>query len=290
MEATKTETKKSWRDVIEIHPAANVFPLLAEEDLKALAKDIEQNGLRSRVACWRDDEADKVYLIDGRSRLDALELLGRTVLDGTVIDRQYSTGVCATGEPSSLVIGYNIRRRHLSKEQQADLIVKVMNASTDFANLAKSVKRDDSGKLIGSEKSQNKQKAIEEGLKQGISKRTVERSLAKAKGPTKSPREKKPPEPDYKVTVEESEDQRVEPKAQTVAVKPASEAAPSFAPTEVEAPRPIGQWTVQSAINETDIFIRVLMDRAPDRKGRYAFAVEIQRLGIRFEEENRKGK
>ena len=34
MEAMEIETKKTWRDVIEIHPAANVFALLPQEGLK----------------------------------------------------------------------------------------------------------------------------------------------------------------------------------------------------------------------------------------------------------------
>ena len=93
----------------------------------------------------------------------------------------------------------------------------------------------------------------------------MERSIAKVKGPTKPPREKKSPEATYKATVKGSEDKRAEPNAQTAAVKPAPEAVPAVAPTEVEADRPVEQWSVESAINETSAFVRVLMDRA-DRK------------------------
>ena len=35
---------KSWRD-IPIHPAADLFPLMAPDELKALGEDIKKNGL-----------------------------------------------------------------------------------------------------------------------------------------------------------------------------------------------------------------------------------------------------
>jgi hypothetical protein len=36
---------KSWRDVQPIHPAAELFPLMAPDELRALGEDIKKNGL-----------------------------------------------------------------------------------------------------------------------------------------------------------------------------------------------------------------------------------------------------
>jgi hypothetical protein len=34
MEATKQETKKRWRDIYKVHPAADLFPMLPEDELR----------------------------------------------------------------------------------------------------------------------------------------------------------------------------------------------------------------------------------------------------------------
>lgn len=39
--------KKSWRDVIPVHPAADMLPLLSDEELLELADDIKAHGLQS---------------------------------------------------------------------------------------------------------------------------------------------------------------------------------------------------------------------------------------------------
>ena len=42
----------TWRHTIVIHPEADEFPLLDAAELKALADDIKDNGLRTR-SLWR---------------------------------------------------------------------------------------------------------------------------------------------------------------------------------------------------------------------------------------------
>ena len=70
---------KSWRDFWKVHPAADVFPLMDADALQKLADDIEANGLK--VPVERRLTANGVYVIDGRNRLDALELAGVQLVD-----------------------------------------------------------------------------------------------------------------------------------------------------------------------------------------------------------------
>lgn len=65
-----------WRDILPVHPAADALPLLSPEALQELADDIKANGLLEPPTLWHDIETDKTYLLDGRNRLDALELNG----------------------------------------------------------------------------------------------------------------------------------------------------------------------------------------------------------------------
>jgi ParB-like chromosome segregation protein Spo0J len=55
----------------EIHPAADVFPMLPDDELAALAEDIKQNGLMYPIVTAVDG-----ILIDGRNRLRACEMVG----------------------------------------------------------------------------------------------------------------------------------------------------------------------------------------------------------------------
>jgi hypothetical protein len=46
VEDIKAKPTTSWRDLIKVHPAADAFPMLSEEELDALAEDIKANGLQ----------------------------------------------------------------------------------------------------------------------------------------------------------------------------------------------------------------------------------------------------
>jgi hypothetical protein len=83
--SSATEKPPSWRDVITIHPAANLFPLMSAEALRELADDIKkQKGLTDSVAMWApgdQTEGHEFQLLDGRNRLDAMELLGLPTIE-----------------------------------------------------------------------------------------------------------------------------------------------------------------------------------------------------------------
>ena len=71
-----TAKKKTWRDIVKVHPVADVFPLMSDDDLKTLAEDIKANGLSVPVTLWRDPQTGECWLLDGRNRMNGLELIG----------------------------------------------------------------------------------------------------------------------------------------------------------------------------------------------------------------------
>jgi ParB-like chromosome segregation protein Spo0J len=122
---------KSWRQWLRIHPATELFPPLGKEDLRALADDIKQHGLRQPIYFIKDVDGNPV-LLDGINRLDALELLGEEVaLDNRAIFEQLPADIDA----DAFVVSQNIHRRHLSAEQKRQLIGKRLVADPSKSNL-----------------------------------------------------------------------------------------------------------------------------------------------------------
>src|SRR5262245_66656447 len=114
---------------------------MAPDELKALGEDIRKTGLTSDIVLWRADAKAPPQLLDGRNRLDALELVtGHPVhvdVDDeevciAVADRVWSdSGVTIIGppfDPYDYVISANIHRRHLTAEQRRELIAKLIKA------------------------------------------------------------------------------------------------------------------------------------------------------------------
>jgi hypothetical protein len=42
-------SKKGWRDVLKVHPAADLFPMMGEAELRALGEDIKANWLQTPI-------------------------------------------------------------------------------------------------------------------------------------------------------------------------------------------------------------------------------------------------
>lgn len=89
----------------KIHPAAELFPQMSDEDFDALVADIKENGLRDPIVIWADDR-----LIDGRHRLKACKKLG---IEPEV--RQIGGDV----DPYKFVVSTNLHRRHLTESQRS---------------------------------------------------------------------------------------------------------------------------------------------------------------------------
>jgi hypothetical protein len=139
--------KFDWRAHLKVHPAADLFPLMAPDELRALADDIAANGLNLSVALANDGR-----LLDGRNRLDALALLdtlevapGSGPLPFRIKGTDHLCALQGDVDPYAFVISANICRRHLTAEQKRELIAKVLKAKPNASNnsIAKQVKAND---------------------------------------------------------------------------------------------------------------------------------------------------
>jgi ParB-like chromosome segregation protein Spo0J len=176
-----------WRDQFEVHPAADVFPMMSDEELAELGGNIKQHGLLERIKISGDG-----VLLDGRNRLEAAERASCELYSCEFED-------CGDEDPLAVIISANIHRRHLTKQQQADLIVAAVKAAAEASRQGGEVPlRHVKGKA-GSAKDEVKAKAVANAEKIGISQRTVKRSFAKAEGKTPNPKPK--PQPKATITV-----------------------------------------------------------------------------------------
>src|ERR1700693_793515 len=71
----------SWRDLIKVHPAANLFPMMSDTELGELGKNILEHGLNQYLTLWTPETVGQFFengsrnrfLLDGRNRLEAIE-------------------------------------------------------------------------------------------------------------------------------------------------------------------------------------------------------------------------
>jgi hypothetical protein len=87
-----------------VHPIADLFPMMTDEELANLAADIKANGLIHPIIVDKDG-----VLLDGRNRSVACE----------IADIEPAVVVFEGDDPRAYIIASNIARRHMSKGQQA---------------------------------------------------------------------------------------------------------------------------------------------------------------------------
>jgi hypothetical protein len=91
---------------LPVHPLADLFPMLPEDELADLADDIKANGLLHPAML---DNPGKM-LVDGRNRLRACEIAG--------VEPRFERLPKGT-TPAAYIASANLRRRNLTKGQQA---------------------------------------------------------------------------------------------------------------------------------------------------------------------------
>jgi len=141
-------TNNKWRDVLPVHPAADLFPLTSETDpaaFRQLIEDIRENELRFPVTVWKCPHGNTM-LLDGRNRLDALERIVWEAHQTSIISREGDSLAWAAAvrhehlpsevDPWAYVVSANIHRRHLTADQKRDLIAKFLKAQPEKSDRA----------------------------------------------------------------------------------------------------------------------------------------------------------
>jgi ParB-like nuclease family protein len=93
-----------------VHPIADLFPMMTDEELANLAADIKANGLIHPIVVDKDG-----VLVDGRNRDRACEIAG--IAPTTVLFEG--------DDPRAYIVASNIARRHLTKGQQAMAVAMI---------------------------------------------------------------------------------------------------------------------------------------------------------------------
>jgi hypothetical protein len=125
----------------EFHPIAEIFPMLEEKDLKALAEDINAKGLKEPITLYEGK------ILDGRNRYRACEL---AELDLEPDDITQYEGDDALG----FVVSKNLHRRHLNEGQRAQIAADIANMPQGFrsdqpsANLQKVISVPEAAELM----------------------------------------------------------------------------------------------------------------------------------------------
>lgn len=116
MSATKyltvaDEVADSYCNPSQWHEAANIFPLMSDDDLQKLAADIKANGQKNPIILLNGK------VLDGRNRALACRIAGvRPDVQPRNAER--------LGSPVSWVISQNLQRRHLDAGQRAMIAVE----------------------------------------------------------------------------------------------------------------------------------------------------------------------
>jgi hypothetical protein len=183
VEERRARPTSNWRELIKVHPAADVFPMLSERELLTLAAGIGEHGLQVPIVTWFDKD-DVEWLIDGRNRLEALAKVGylfkrvkiTSVADFPTTQLQiiapnnppppcatpsiahYCEGIGygpaggSVANPYCLAELYNINRRHLTNEQKQALIEQLLKDAPECSDRAIAGKLKVDHKTVGAKR------------------------------------------------------------------------------------------------------------------------------------------
>ena len=99
-------------NMVEVHSATALFPMMTDTELATLAEDIKTNGQQVPITMYQGQ------ILDGRNRWKACEMAGVKPL---VEDWR------GTGSPITWVISVNLHRRHLTTSQRACIGVESLS-------------------------------------------------------------------------------------------------------------------------------------------------------------------
>ena len=120
----------------EIHPAAELFPMMTTDEYQGLKTDIIENGQLQPIIIWQGK------VLDGRNRLLACRELGLQPYVETIRDNE---------DPCKYVISHNLHRWHLTTSQRADVAAKLAtlkNGQRKDSATSNEVAQQDAAKLL----------------------------------------------------------------------------------------------------------------------------------------------
>jgi ParB-like chromosome segregation protein Spo0J len=131
---------------MQIHPAANIVPLLDGTAYEALKADISSHGQQMPIAVWQG------RILDGRNRMRACEEL-------SIRPKTAELTSLPGNSPTMYVLSANLHRRHLTRSQLAmvgayarehfDAEAKLRQARKTGANDVRGDARDIAGQAVG---------------------------------------------------------------------------------------------------------------------------------------------
>src|SRR5205823_14140340 len=98
--------------VVRVHLAAQLLPMMSDEELDELAADIAKNGLQQPLVFLGE------ALLDGRNRVLAILRIPDPVLRAEIMREALERAIVYQhlDDPFGYVLSANVHRRHLTRE------------------------------------------------------------------------------------------------------------------------------------------------------------------------------
>lgn len=126
-----------WRKKLSVHPAADCLPMMSAPEIKALAADIKANGLLNKIDLVVQPHNEDDMLLDGRNRMEAMELLGKKLFSpkGELLPEFRGREIVIDDEDAiKHVTSANIARRHLTNEQKREAVTKLLKSNPHYTD------------------------------------------------------------------------------------------------------------------------------------------------------------
>jgi hypothetical protein len=116
--------------VLRVHPAADQFEMMPEEDRPAFGEDIEKNGLREKIKLISRRRGGGEYkmVVDGRNRLDEMHRRGFEIITNGHPNPKYfeTLDLKCEAEVFAYIMSANLHRRHLTADDKRRLIADLI--------------------------------------------------------------------------------------------------------------------------------------------------------------------
>lgn len=148
---------------LEYHPAAEIFPLMSEDQFVKLVEDIAEHGLLEPIGIYEG------RILDGRNRYQACLRLG--------VDPSYEPIQLGEMSPIEYALSKNLHRRHLNSAQRAALALALLPALSEEASERQrwAGKKSQSEHISDPDKGEAAEKAA---LLVGLGSSTIEKAIA----------------------------------------------------------------------------------------------------------------